>query len=76
LRTVSARVSPFTTLEPVAATFRVSALSRFSAISNEARVRVLASKKRFTTVLPRSVGTFLIVRVPTSFMASAVSRIS
>ena len=76
LRTVSARVSPFETLEPLAATFTVSALSRFSAISNEVRVRVLGSKKRFTTVCPRRAGTFLIDRVPTSFMASAVSRIS
>ena len=50
LRTVSARVSPFETLEPLAATLTVSALSRFSAISNEVLVRVLGSKKRFTTV--------------------------
>ena len=54
----------------------VSALSRFSAISNDVRVRVLGSKNRFTTVRPRSVGTFLTARVPISFMASAVSRIS
>ena len=54
----------------------VSALSRFSAISNDVRVRVLGSKNRLTTVLPRSAGTFLIGRVPTSFIASAVSRIS
>ncbi len=53
----------------------VSALSRFSASSNDMRVRVLGSKNRLTTVRPRSVGTFLIGRVPTSFIASAVSRI-
>ena len=40
----------------------VSALSRFSAISNDVRVRVLGSKNRLTTVRPRSVGTFLIAR--------------
>ena len=54
----------------------VSALSRFSAISNDVRVRVLASKNRLTTVLPRSAGTFLIGRSPISRIASAVSRIS
>ena len=52
----------------------VSALSRFSASSNDIRVRVLGSKNRLTTVRPRSVGTFLIGRAPTSFMAIAVSR--
>ena len=57
------------------ATLSVSALSRFSAISNDVRVRVLGSKNRLTTVLPRSVGTFLIGRWPISFIASAVSRI-
>ena len=53
----------------------VSALSRFSASSNDMRVRVLGSKNRLMIVRPRSVGTFLIGRVPTSFIASAVSRI-
>ena len=76
LRTVSASVSPFETLEPAEAMFTVSALSRFSAISNEVRVRVLGSQKRLTTVWPRRAGTFLIDRVPTSFMASAVSSTS
>src|SRR5690349_21498583 len=56
--------------------FSVSALSRFSAISNDVRVRVDGSKNRFTTVRPRRAGTFLIGRSPTSFIASAVSRIS
>ena len=54
--------------------FSVSALRRFSAISNEVRVRVLGSKKRLTTVLPRSAGTFLMGRVAISCMTSAVSR--
>ena len=38
---VSTSVSPFTTLDEAIATLRVSALRRFSAISNEVRVRVL-----------------------------------
>jgi N-acyl-D-aspartate/D-glutamate deacylase len=46
------------TLDPDAPTFTVSAESRFSANSNEIRVRVDASKNRFTIVEPRSVGTF------------------
>ena len=58
------------------ATPRVSALSRFSAISNEVRVRVEGSKNRFTTVRPRRAGTFLICRCEISFMASAVSSTS
>ena len=62
LSAVSTSVSPFTTLELATATFSVSALSRFSATSNDVRVRVLGSKNRFTTVRPRSVGTFLIGR--------------
>src|SRR5204862_135364 len=62
LRTVSSRVSPFVTLDCASATLSVSALKRFSATSNDVRVRVLGSKKRLTTVRPRSVGTFLIGR--------------
>ena len=60
LRAVSSSVSPFVTLDVAVAMLSVSALSRFSAISNDVRVRVLGSKKRLTTVRPRSVGTFLI----------------
>ena len=60
LRAVSTSVSPLTTLELAMATPRVSALSRFSAISNDVRVRVEGSKNRLTTVRPRSAGTFLI----------------
>ena len=60
LRAVSMSVSPLTTLELAIATPSVSALSRFSAISNEVRVRVDGSKNRLTTVRPRSAGTFLI----------------
>ena len=76
LRAVSTSVSPFCTLEPVDATFTVSAESRFSANSNETRVRVDASKKRLTIVAPRSVGTFLIARSLISLNGSAVSRMS
>ena len=76
LSAVSASVSPLTTLDEAIAMLSVSALSRFSAISNEVRVRVLGSKNRLTTVLPRSAGTFLIGREPISFIASAVSRMS
>jgi hypothetical protein len=60
----------------LAAMFSVSALRRFSAISNDVRVRVLASKNRLTTVLPRSAGTFLMGRDAISFIATAVSRMS
>ena len=74
LRTVSSSDSPLVTLEVAVAMLRVSALSRFSAISNEVLVRVLGSKNRLTTVRPRSAGTFLIGRLPTSFIASEVSR--
>jgi len=46
------------------------------AISKVVRVRVLDSKNRLTTVLPRSSGTFLISRSPTEMNDSAVLRIS
>ena len=64
------------TLDPDAATLTVSAESRFSANSNEMRVRVDASKNRLTIVAPRSVGTFLIARSLISLNGSAVSRIN
>jgi len=63
---VSMRVSPFDTLLVDEEMLMTSADSRFPAISNDVRVRVDASKKRLMTVLPRSVGTFLIGRVETS----------
>jgi hypothetical protein len=44
LRAVSTSVSPLDTLDPATATLTVSALRRFSANSNEMRVRVDASK--------------------------------
>src|SRR5262245_60298764 len=73
---VSSRLSPFSALLPDDEKLITSAESHLPAISNEVRVRVEASKKRFTTVLPRRVGTFLISRVAISFMDSAVSSTS
>src|SRR5258707_7285567 len=62
LSAVSTRLSPFDSAEPEAEKLRLSADSRFSPISKVDRVRVEDSKNRLTTVLPRSVGTFLYVR--------------
>jgi len=73
---VSRRVSPFFTLDVDAEKFSVSAESRFSASSNDMRVRVLASKKRLTMVTPRRVGTFLTGRSRTSRNFAAVSRMA
>ena len=71
---MSCRLSPFETLEPFAAKLMTSALRRLAAASNEMRVRVESSKKRLTTVLPRSVGSFLTSRDWVSAMSSAMSR--
>src|SRR5205085_2935999 len=71
---VSIRVSPFSTEDPDAEKFSVSAERRFSAISKETRVRVDASMKRLITSWPRSAGTFLTGRSLTSLKPSAVSR--
>jgi hypothetical protein len=73
---VSTRVSPFVTEEAAEVQLSASAESTFAAISKELRVRVEASKKRFTTLLPRSDGTFLIGRWRTSFMETARSSTS
>jgi hypothetical protein len=74
-RAVSTRVSPFETDDPDAATFTVSAERRFSANSNEIRVRVDASKNRLTMGLPRSRG--LLDRPLAYFLeGSAASRMS
>ncbi len=72
---VSSRVSPFTTEDVDPDILTVSAERRLPAISNDKRVRVLASKKALIIVLPRRVGTFLISLELTSLKASAVSRI-
>src|SRR5439155_10021990 len=71
---VSFRVSPLLKLEVAAEILITSALNRTAASSKEVRVRVLGSTKKFTSVFPRSAGTFLISRVPTCLKASAVSR--
>src|SRR5665647_196080 len=54
---VSLSDSPLETLEPFAAKLMTSADNRLAAVSKEIRVRVESSKNRFTTVLPRRVGT-------------------
>src|SRR5260221_3377025 len=71
---VSMSVSPFSTDDPEAAKLSVSADSRFSAISNDTRVRVDASMKRLMTSWPRRAGTFFTGRSLTSLKPSAVSR--
>src|SRR3972149_8594206 len=72
---VSGRLSPFSALDPAAEKLTTSAESHFPAISNDVRVLVEGSKKRFTTVFPRRAGTFLISRPAISLRDSAVSRI-
>ena len=62
LCTVSSRVSPLVVLDMLGVMLMTSADRRLAAISKVVRVRVLDSKKRLTTVLPRSSGTFLIAR--------------
>src|SRR5690606_7519504 len=76
LFTVSIKVSPFFTEDCAAEKLMTSADSRFSASSNDNRVRVLFSKKIFAIVISRSEGTFLIDRLITSLKWSAVSKIS
>ena len=73
---VSLRLSPLATLDPLAEKLITSADSRLAAASNEILVRVESSKKRLTTVRPRSVGSFLIGRSAIRASSSAVSRIS
>ena len=70
---VSFRDSPFETEEPLAAKLITSAESLFAASSKEILVLVESSKNRFTTVLPRKVGSFFISRSLTSDMSSARS---
>ncbi len=73
---VSLSDSPLETEDPLAEKLMTSAESRLAAASKEMRVRVESSKKRLTTVRPRSVGSFLIGRSATRAISSAVSRIS
>src|SRR5690554_7489693 len=72
---VSISVSPLEVAERAISKFRMSADKRFAASSKVERVRVLFSKNRFTTVLPRNRGTFLIDRKSTRLNSSHV-RIS
>src|SRR5258705_13623952 len=72
---VSSSVSPLLTLELDGVMLTASADKRLAAISNEVRVRVEGSKKRFITVRPRKVGTFFTCRREISRKVSAVSRI-
>src|SRR5919199_6721469 len=62
VRAVSFSDSPLSTEEPTALIDIVSAESRFAASSKLDEVRVDDSKKRFTTVRPRSVGSFFTSR--------------
>src|SRR5690606_9917052 len=76
LRSMSINDSPLLVEERAMSILSTSAERRLAASSKVVRVRVLASKKRLITVLPRSSGTFLIARSPTSTNEAAVSRIS
>ena len=76
LRTVSASVSPFFTLDEAAEKFTTSALSRFSANSKLRRVRVLFSKNKLATVKSLKLGTFRMGRLMMSLNPLAVSKIS
>ncbi len=76
---VSRSDSPLLVEDPLPEMLMTSAESHLPAISKEDRVRVESSKKRLTTVRPRSVGSFLTSRRCTSCIDSAVpssSRIS
>src|SRR5665213_1996022 len=70
---VSFKVSPFLNDDASAEKFTMSAVNRCAASSKLMRVRVDGSMNRFTTVLPRNAGTFLIARSPTALNALAVS---
>ena len=71
---VSRMLSALVRLDEDGEKLTTSAESRLPAISKLVRVRVEDSKKRFTSVRPRSVGTFFTSRRPTSCIRSAVSR--
>ncbi len=71
---VSRMLSALVRLDDDGEKLTTSAESRLPAISKLVRVRVDDSKNRLISVRPRSVGTFLTSRRPTSCMRSAVSR--
>jgi hypothetical protein len=72
---VSSSVSPLLTELVFFVNSMISALNRFAARAKLFRVRVLSSKKRLTTTLPRKGGAFLTDRVLTCSNPFAVSRI-
>ena len=74
LSTVSSSVSPLVVEDTPMFRLITSAERRLAAISNVVRVRVLFSKKRLKTVLPRSSGTFLTSRSAIETNGTAVSR--
>src|SRR5882757_7434848 len=76
LFTVSISVSPLLTDDDEAAKFTTSAERRFSASSNDRRVRVEFSKNILAMVTSRKEGTFLIGLFNTDLKVSAVSNIS
>ena len=65
---------PFTALERTMSRLNTSADNRRAAISNVVRVRVLFSKNRLKTLLPRSSGTFFTSRSAMLMKLSAVFR--
>jgi hypothetical protein len=72
---VSSRVSPLLAELRAMSRLITSADRRLAAISKVVRVRVLFSKNRLNTLLPRSSGTFLTSRSLTLTKLLAVSRI-
>src|SRR5258707_14117186 len=74
LSIVSSKVSPLLVDETPMLRLMTSADKRLAAISNVVRVRVLLSKKRLNTALPRSSGTFFTSRSAIDTKGIAVSR--
>lgn len=72
IRAVSRNDSPFDKLDAFAVNSIISALSRLTARAKLVRVRVLSSKNKFTTTLPRNAGAFLIDRLEISLKPWAV----
>ncbi len=72
---VSSSDSPFAELDRMMSRLNTSALRRRAAISKVVRVRVLFSKNRLNTLLPRSSGTLFTSRSATLMKLSAVDRI-
>jgi len=73
---VSTSDSPLDTLDPLAVIDTESAPNRFAAISKLVRVRVEDSKKRFTTILPRSKSYFFTGAIGACWKSRARSRMA